>query len=34
MRRLALLLLTMLCVPLLTAGEAAAQQWVASWTAS
>ena len=34
MRRLALLLLTMLCVPLLPAGEAAAQQWVASWTAS
>ncbi len=34
MRRLALLLLTMLCVPLLTAGQAAAQQWVASWTAS
>ena len=34
MRRLALLLLTMLCVPLLTAGEAGAQQWVASWTAS
>jgi len=34
MRRLALLLLTMLCVPLLASGEAAAQQWVASWTAS
>ena len=34
MRRLALLLLTMLCVPLLAPGEAGAQQWVASWTAS
>ena len=34
MRRLASLLLTMLCVPLLTAGQVAAQQWVTTWTAS
>jgi lysophospholipase L1-like esterase len=33
MRRL-LLLLAMLCAPLLSTGEAYAQQWVASWTAS
>jgi lysophospholipase L1-like esterase len=33
MRRL-VLLLAMLCAPLLSAGEAHAQQWVASWTAS